>query len=193
MRIQSIKKVAGQLLCLSVRVFMKLTHSIATLCAYLIVNLVKCVQLDVTLGSTTLAVSRNIIDARVALNQLFCLSSKFNLSHLILIEFLGDKRRKVYCFVCSCRLWISRVFLGFLFRAYILCFEVPLGKLPVEIAFVLDLVNLINKSKLHFVIDVKKLEALTYLHLQVVVCFFELENVHVLQLKRLSRVKIGYP
>lgn len=126
MRIQSVKKVAGQLLCLTVRVFMKLTHSTATLCAYLIVNLVKGVQLYVTLGSTTLAVSRNIVNARVALNQLICLSSEFNLSHIILIEFLSDKRRKVYRFVCSCRLWISRVSLGFLFRASILCFEVPL-------------------------------------------------------------------
>lgn len=56
----------------------------------------------------------------------------------------------------------------------------PLRKLFVEVAFVLDRVYFVNKSKFHVVIYMQKLECLTNLHLEVVICFLKLLDVHVL-------------
>ena len=52
-----------------------------------------------------------------------------------------------------------------------------------EVGLVLDVVDSFNKLKLHFVIDVELLVALTNLHLEVVVGLFDFADVHFLKLQ----------
>ena len=60
----------------------------------------------------------------------------------------------------------------------------PLRKFLVEVAFVLDQVDLVNKSKLHVVVDMQKLECLANLHFEVIVCLFKFRDVHILKLAK---------
>jgi hypothetical protein len=61
-----------------------------------------------------------------------------------------------------------------------------LRKFAMEVGLVLDVANFVNELKLHFVVDVELLVALADLHLQVVVCLFDLCDVHLLQLNKFS-------
>jgi len=52
-----------------------------------------------------------------------------------------------------------------------------------EVRLVLNVIDAFNELKLHFVIDVELLVALTNLHLEVVVSFLYLADVHFLKLQ----------
>lgn len=65
------------------------------------------------------------------------------------------------------------------FRVLNLC---PLSQFLVEVNFIFDGVNLVDKGQLHMVIYVQEFKPLTYLHLEEVICLFKFTDVHILQL-----------
>ena len=51
-----------------------------------------------------------------------------------------------------------------------------------KVRFILDVAYLIDELKLHLVVDIELLISLADLHFEVVVCFFNFNDVHLLQL-----------
>ena len=68
-------------------------------------------------------------------------------------------------------------------RRHLICLWNNLGELAMEVGFVLNVVDAFNELKLHLVIYVELLVALTNLHLEVVVSLLNLADVHFLKLQ----------
>jgi hypothetical protein len=56
------------------------------------------------------------------------------------------------------------------------------SELPVEVRFVLQTLNFVDKLVPDFVVNMQRFKLLADLQLQEVVCFFDLKDVHLLQL-----------
>ncbi len=91
-------------------------------------------------------------------DQFLRLLSEFNLTNFVFMRFNARLSFNVTFGHCGLTMpnWTILLIGNFLLA--------PLRKFLVEVAFVLDQVDLVNKSKLHVVVDVQKLECLANLH-----------------------------
>ncbi len=110
----------------------------------------------------------------VAHDQFFCFLRKCYLANFVFGRFWNFISLKATLSISS----LPRI-RTILLRNYLF---VPLRQFLVEVAFILDRVDLFNESKFHVVVYVQKLESLADLHLEVIVCLFKFWDVHVLEL-----------
>lgn len=120
-----------------------------------------------------------------ASDQCFRLLSEFNLTNFVFMRFNTLLSFNVTFGLCGFTM-PNRTIL--LIENFLLA---PLRKFLVEVAFVLDQVDLVNKSKLHVVVDMQKLECLANLHLEVIVCLFKFRDVHILKLRENSKFAVA--